>query len=70
MLQKPKKVLSTQSSVFPFEYNKNNPLNDNAFNNWTDYVSKEVAGFSSNCENMLIQANKILKSKLIIKQII
>ena len=61
------KVISVKSTVYPFEYNKNNPLNDNAFNNWTEYISKDVAGFSSNCENVLIQAKKILNSNLKIK---
>jgi len=61
------KVISVKSTVYPFDYNKNNPLNDEDFNNWTYYISKEVSKVCTNCENVLIQAKKILNSNLKIK---
>ena len=59
------KIISVKSTVYPFDYDKNNPMS--GFNNWATYISEEVNGLSSNCENVLIQAKKILNSNLKIK---
>lgn len=37
-------MLKIQKSVYPFDYNKNNPLE--GFNKWREYVQEEVGKMS------------------------
>ena len=45
-------------SYFPFDYNKNNPMQ--GFNNWALHIRNELSENLSGCELALLEAKKIL----------
>jgi hypothetical protein len=60
----PKIAPGISKTVYPFDYNKNNPME--GFNDWTIHVKNQLQ-YTSPFELCLLEAKKILYSKLKIK---
>jgi hypothetical protein len=56
------KTIEIKSTVYPFEYNKNNPMQ--GFNDWALYIKAELED-QPQPEKLVIEAKKILTIKII-----